>query len=157
MYLKVVLAARNLSTKTIVRAAPTSIDNLKLSSIGGLHNELYSDLKSAIHFLFSIIDPDVRLLRFILSKLIKYNPTAFPKNFINKILSFQGNFDELMKMLTPVQIKSAHKKRHAYKYELNNPFNSSTQHNTPQPYVSINDLGLNEPDEPLSYEDDNEY
>lgn len=116
LYRRVVEAARSMRTKDILARCPVNIDTIKLNSIGGVQGQMYADLKQAIHFLFKVTPPDVRMLKFILAKIIKYNPDAIPAKVALQIFDHTGDFDSLMKILEPINIQSAHYRRNRYRY-----------------------------------------
>jgi hypothetical protein len=91
-YKSVVDLARTRKTRPIVRACPMNINDIKLDSISGLHDMIYRDLNLAINFMFKssgktqpLFAPDAKMLRFILHKIIKYNPDCMPGLIMRKV------------------------------------------------------------------------
>ena len=57
------------------------------------------------------------MLRFILRKLIKYNPNCMPMETVKKIwLNDDADFRQLMDYIRDIRIESAHRKRNRYKF-----------------------------------------
>jgi hypothetical protein len=153
MYRRVVEAAREMRTKNILLSSPVNFETLKASAIPNLQAPLYADLKLVIDFLFKVIKPDVKMLRFVLGKIIKYNPAALPKNIVLKILDYHGDFDGLMALITPTNIESIHYKKNKYRYSP--PHNLLAQTNTGAPPVEYEHAAIDPPFED-GFEEDSE-
>jgi hypothetical protein len=125
LYKTVVEIARSTRTRDIVMACPMNIDDIKTSSINGLHELLYNDLSLAIDFMFKpkaksvppLFPRDVKVLRFILRKLIKYNPNCMPMETVKKIwLNDDASFEQLMDYIRDIRVESGHRRRNRYKF-----------------------------------------
>ena len=121
MYRQVVEASRTMPTRDIVQRCPININSIKMNCLTGMQNIFYADLKQLIQFLFKIIPQDIRMLKFVLTKIIKYNSGSMPANVILKIFDYQGDFKGLMKILEPVNIESSHYRRNRYKFMASDP------------------------------------
>jgi hypothetical protein len=61
--------------------------------------------------------PDAKMLRFILHKIIKYNPDCMPGLIMRKVWKDDGtNFERLMGYIRDVSISSVHVRRNRYKF-----------------------------------------
>jgi len=124
-YRTVVNVARLGKTRQIVRACPMNIDDIKSNSINGLHDLIYSDLGLAIKFMFkptskatpALFAPNPKLLKFILSKIIKYNRGCMPGTIMRRIWDDDAtDFNRLMNYIRDIRIESVYKRRNRFKF-----------------------------------------
>jgi hypothetical protein len=136
MYKRLFEAAKKMRTKDILALCPISLELIKQNSIPGIHAKMYENLSPLINYLFKIIEPDIRLLRFILAKLIKHNINSIHSNVVKKIVSYDGDFEGLMKIVESELIQSAMFKRGRFKYVVPNelfPINDGPPNEIEQP------------------------
>jgi len=148
-YKSVVDVARSINTRTIVRACPYNLEDIKCSSINGLQDVIYNNLNLAIRFMFMakskmgkpLFAPDAKMLKFILMKIIKYNPKVINMNIVKKIWKDDGtNFQRLMGYITGLKITSTHSRRNRYQWTPK--ANPMSQNGTPAPTADF--MGLDE-------------
>ena len=124
-------------TRPLVRACPMNIDGIKSNSVMGLHDMIYADLNLAINFMFKssgkaqpLFAPNAKMLKFILHKIIKYNPDCMPGLVMKKVWKDDGtNFDRLMGYIKDIRISSVHARRNRYKFTP--PSNHVTPYHNP--------------------------
>lgn len=124
---QIVEVSRSISTRKIIRACPMNINDMKMNSVAGLQNLIYGDLRLGVEFLFNMIPQDGHMLKFVLEKLIKYNPDSFNPTFVKRIWKEDGSsFAALMNCLGGTRIPSYHTHRNRHRFtppdhQINHP------------------------------------
>ncbi len=153
LYKDVVDLARSSKTRSIIRACPMNIEDVKSSSIGGLQTIIYGDLNIAIRFMFlplsktalPLFGRDANMLRFILKKIIKYNPTCLPAKIMKSIWNDDGtDFERLMGYIAGIRISSIHRRRNRYKYTPESTNVTNGAMDTPPDQIGLDNLYVDE-------------
>ena len=126
---------------------PVNIEDMKCGSISGLHDSVYYDLNRAIRFMFkptkrhgaSLFKQSAKMLKFILTRLVKYNPNCLPYEVMAKIWYDDGtDFNRLMGYIEGLRMESHHYRRNRYKWT---PRVQASSNSEPEPMAYSEDEG----------------